>query len=105
MINKPSSKDLIALKPLMKRWLQTAKRNKCVYVLYKADNVLKNTPGYTEEGLLKLVRQCHINTITDYNSPADTTKANGQITNFKYRFSDRSLKDSLSINYWKEKIK
>ena len=105
MINKPSSKDLIVSKPLMKLWLQIAKRNKCVYVLYKADNVLKNTTGYTEEGLVKLVRQCHINTNTDYNSPGDTTRAIDQITHFKYSLKNCSLKDSLSINYWKEKIK
>ena len=84
---------------VMKLWLQTAKKNKCVHVLYKTDNALKNTPGYEQGGLIKLMEQWN------RNGQGTKDKMPYQIDFLKTRFKKISLRRTEIINYWYETVK
>lgn len=91
MINRDKNAD----KEQLKKWFQIAKMNKQVYVIYKADNALKNNEGYKEGGLVRFINFFKRN----------DGEIKYHLENFEKRFCKNSLKETTIINYLGERIR
>lgn len=91
MINRDNKVSIEA----KRLWLRIAKRMKIVHVLYKFDNVLKNTDWYEKDGIIKSI---------SFSSFDDIDNIANILLKVKMRFIDNSLKETIHMNYWKNEI-
>jgi hypothetical protein len=70
--------------------------------LYKADNTLKNINVYQEKGLLDIMTYI-FNEITSQKEYEERVAQ--QIKAFRDRFNNISLKNTLTMDYWGNRIK
>ena len=81
---------------IVKMWFQVAKKHNAILSLYKTDNALKNTVGFENQGIMKII-----------NNPTYSSKTliRETISEFKRRFNKTRLDTTTKINYFHEKIK
>ena len=96
MINRIDPKNPRVSREVLNRWVQVAKQKKALTVLYKMDNVLKNTGGF-KEGLIDFIAGYHLG----WNA----TKISRNIDTWKERFVNKSLKETIVTDYWGYKRK
>ena len=100
MINRNSNVD----RNVLKIWFQIAKKNNSIVALYKADNTLKNINTYQEGGLLDIMT--YIFNYERFSSQKEyEERVTQQIKAFRDRFNNISLKNTLAMDYWGNRIK
>lgn len=95
MINRIDPNKPIVSKDKLKQWLQAAKQTKSVVRLYKIDNILKNTAGFQQDGLLEFMK--------NYNRTEENIKQTIEV--FGDRLKKNSLAETTLIDFWGCKVR